>query len=215
MEHVKIENTTITNNDDAEIVTEVQNLIVKINNLLWRHCEPEYLVDLMSDELIARYGRERLEEVAGEMMKNPIEAPELSRKFTELWRPLLDRFWNGYPPFGYKVEVRYEIDRPDFGQRFDNKAILAVPASGEPIIVDRMLDKMSSLREGIRSANAWIDDANDRFCAGEPQLEPGMRRLSAEEYIAKASREPITPQQWRAQQLQLAQAAQVGGAELN
>ncbi len=179
---------------DAEIVAEVKNLIVKINNLLSHRGEAAYFVDLMSDELIARYGRERLEEAAGEILGT--EDPELSKKFTELWYPLLDRFLDGYPPFGYKVEVRYDIDRHNFEERFDNKAIFAVPASAEPIVVDRMLRKMSELREGIRAANADVHAANKLFFAGAPDLAPDMRHVSAEEYLAKASREPITEEEW-------------------
>jgi hypothetical protein len=192
MEIVKTDN--MTNTENAEIVAEVRNLIVKINNLLSHRGEPECLVDLMGDELIARHGRERLEQVAGETLGT--EDPALSKKFTELWYPLLDRFLDGYPPFSFKVEVRYDIDRHNFEERFDKKAIFAVAASAEPIIVDKMLWKMSQLGEGIRAANADIHAANELFFAGTPDLEPSMRHLSAEEYIAKA-REPITEEEWR------------------
>jgi hypothetical protein len=183
-------------NQNGEIATEVKNLIIKINNLLSHPREAEYLVDLMGDDIIARHSREQLEEVAGEMLKHPIEDPELSKKFTDLWYPLLVRFWNRYPDFPFRIEVRYEIDRPNFGERSDHKFVLAVPASSEPIIVDRLLDEMSELREGIRASNADVQEANERWIAGEPELKPWMRHFSAEQYLAKASRERISEEEW-------------------
>jgi hypothetical protein len=194
MEIIKTDVTLELNNQDAEIVAEVKKLIAKINNLLWHRYEPDYLLDLMGDDLIARHGRERLKEVAGPMLTDPVEAPELSKKFTKLWYPLLERFF--YPhDFPYRVEVRYELDRHDFNKRYDDRGIFAVPASSEPVIVERLLGKMSSCREEVRVYNADLHEANLLFLAGAPDSQPSMRNLSAEEYIAKASREPMTAEE--------------------
>jgi hypothetical protein len=49
---------------ELNLIIELQKLIVKINNLVQHIDEPEYLVDLVSDDLLKQYGRERIEEAA-------------------------------------------------------------------------------------------------------------------------------------------------------
>lgn len=72
-------------NLEADLISDIQKLIVKINDLLQHPDEAEYLVDLLPEEVIKRYGRERAVEAARVILKNSV-SKELSDKCTEIWR---------------------------------------------------------------------------------------------------------------------------------
>lgn len=191
-----------TNNQRAEMLAIVQNLIVKINNLVQHVEEPEYLVDLMPAELIQKYGREQLENTAG-MLIGEGTSEGLSKKFSTL----LQRFAEQY--FGERVELfapltvraRYRIDRraaTNFCWRENNKMILELPVSSESVMVERLVEEMLHRSiEGIDRGtytgfDPYMDESNRLYEKAAPMcVYPETRWLSAEEFIATYKVRPM------------------------
>jgi hypothetical protein len=176
------------------LIIELQKLIVKINNLVQHIDEPEYLVDLVSDDLLKQYGRERIEEAARVVLKECI-SQELSEKFTKLMRQLDERHFGAPPLSPLKVEVRYNIDRAASTNMCTIRSgdgVIELPASSEAVMVERLLEEMLRLTVGRGCWECYVNGSNRLYFDGAPmKVEPEMRHLSAEEFIAKATREPI------------------------
>lgn len=183
-------------NQNDEAVTEVQKLIVKINNLLQHKDEAEYLVDLMPAEVIKRFGRERVVEAAQIVLKEPV-SPELSEKFSKLWQEIGEHYFDHLVASAYEVEVKYVID--DGPLHYNG--VVHIPASSEPIIVERMLDEMiprSTPYSGRDCEECYRTESNRAYIAGAPMsVKPEQRHLSAEQFIAAATREPtLEEKEW-------------------
>lgn len=199
MENVKNDNMTNTNTQNTEAVAEVQNLIRKINNLL-RHGpdqyqHPEYYVDLMGDDVINRYGRESLEAAVRQVVKTSSEhMTELSTKFTALLKTFNEMYFNNNPRLrGVSVEAGYWVGWPAVWSVGGSEIRLV--ASSEAIMVRQLLAAMAE----------WVYPADDPCYIKEMHLdqagapvwvEPNMRHLSAEEFIAAATREPKTDEEY-------------------
>jgi integrase len=70
--------------EKLNLVIELQKLIVKINNFVQHIDEPEYLVDLVSGDLLKQYRRERIEEAARAWRNLTDEAKLLGLRFHDL-----------------------------------------------------------------------------------------------------------------------------------
>jgi hypothetical protein len=180
--------------EKLNLIIELQKLIVKINNLVQHIDEPEYLVDLVSDDLLKQYGRERIEEAARIVMKECV-SQELSEKFTRLTRQFDERYFGAPPLSPMKVEVRYNVDRAASTNRCTIQSgadVIELPASSEAVMVERLLEEMLRLTVGRDCWECYKDASNRLYYDGAPiKVEPEMRHLSAEEFIAKATREPV------------------------
>ena len=208
---------TAKDDENAELVKEVQNLIVKINNVNQNRSWPEYYVDLMSDDLLKRYGRSCLEEVTGLVLKQPSAAAELSERFTNILYEFNERYF-GWLHFIRKVDVRYELaDYVRKAPYIDKDGTLVLPAASEPVMVERLLGDMVLIGARCDCWECFMNESNRVFLAGAPMsANPNMRELSAEEFIAKATREPMTEEEHDAQLRQQSIAArQAKGPELN
>src|SRR5580704_7937327 len=133
---------------DPATLTAIQNLVVKINDLVQHIDEPEYLVDLMPIDLIETYGRQELESLVGQLLYQSFD-DELSEQYTELCHKFAARY------FGYigaeffsrvKVRVRYRIDRQASTSIMcrgnSNETVLEIPASSQAIMVERLIEEM-------------------------------------------------------------------------
>ena len=199
MENVKNDNLTITTNQNAEAVAVVQNLIRKINNLL-RHGpdqyqDPEYYVDLMGDDVTKRYGRESLEAAVRQVVKASSEVmTELSTKFTALLKTFNELYFNNNPRLrGVSVEVGCWVGWPAVWTVGGGEIRLV--ASSEAIMVRQLLGAMAE----------WVHPEDDPCYIKEMHLdqagapiwvEPAMRNLSAEQFVAAATREPKTDEEY-------------------
>jgi hypothetical protein len=198
MEIVKTDNMTNKSSDIADAVAEVKNLISKINNLL-RHGpdlyqDPEYYIDLMDDEVIKRHGRECLEAAVRQVVKKSSEClAELSTKFTA--SETFDELYFNYNPRlrGVSVEVGYWVGWPTVWCVGGSEIRLV--ASSEAIMVRQLLAAMAE----------WVHPEADPCYikemyleqAGAPiWVEPAMRDLSAEQFIAAATHEPMTDEEY-------------------
>ena len=199
MEIVKTDNMTNTNTQNAEAVAEVQNLIRKINNLLRhgpdKYQHPEYYVDLMGDELIKSYGRECLEAAVHQVVKRSSEVmTELSTKFTALLKTFNELYFNNNPRLrGVSVEVGYWVGWPAVWTVGGSEIRLV--ASSEAIMVRQLLGAMAEWvhpeADPCYIKEMYLDEA------GAPiWVEPAMRGLSAEQFIAAATREPMTNEEY-------------------
>ena len=184
--------------EKLNLVIELQKLIVKINNFVQHIDEPAYLVDLVSDDLLKQYGRERIEEAARIVMRECI-SEELSEKFTKLMREFDEQYFGAPPLSPLKVEVRYHIDRAASTNMCTIRSgdgVIELPASSEAIMVERLLEEMLRLTVGRGCWDCYVNESNRLYFDGAPlKVEPEMRHLSAEEFIAKAMRESITPEE--------------------
>ena len=200
-EQAKTESRVTTTEKTLDLVTEIQRTVVKINDLLQHKGEAEYLVDLMSDEVIKRYGRERAVEAARIVLKESV-SQELSKKFTDLWRMFDERYFSGWLLSGLKVHVRYVIDGGPIYDGGAGPSVVHIPASSEPTLVARMLEEMIQHTVGRDCWECYRKESNRVHCAGAPmKVEPNMRHLSAEQFVAAATREPTTKEkEWLAQQ---------------
>ncbi len=216
MKNVNTDKSIDTNNENAELVTEVQKLIVQINNLLSHRDDPEYYVDLMSDDLVKRYGRQRLEEATGLVLGKPSTALELSERFTNFLRQFNERYF-GWLNFIHKVDVRYELGDHVRRAPHIHDDILVLPAASEPVMVESLLEDMVLLGARCDCWECYLNESNRVFLAGAPmRVDPEMRHVSAEEFIAKSTREPMTAEEHDAQVRQESIAArQARGPELN
>jgi hypothetical protein len=180
--------------EKLNLIIELQKLIVKINNFVQHIDEPEYLVDLVSDDLLKQYRRERIEEAARIVLKECI-SQELSEKFTKLMREFDERYFGAPPLSPLKVEVRYNIDRAASTNMCTIRSgddVIELPASSEAVMVERLLEEMLRLTVGRGCWDCYVNGSNRLYFDGAPmKVEPEMRHLSAEEFVAKATREPI------------------------
>jgi hypothetical protein len=198
METVKTDNMTNTNNENAEVMAEVQKLIVKINNLLqYRHL-PEYYVDLMSDEVVNRFGRERLEKATDQMLRGkPKLMPGLSTKFTDLVGKFDKRYLGGWLFSNTRVDVVCRVASDSRYLNFSTRdSVIEIPLSSEAIIVARLLEEMVFVISPHGGDECEFDVSNQIYLEGAPmRVDPSMRHLSADEFIAAATREPTTAEE--------------------
>jgi hypothetical protein len=178
-----------------DLVSEIQRTIVKINDLLVHKGEAEYVVDLMNDNVIKRYGRERAVEAARTVLKESV-SQELSNKCTDLWRKFDERYFSGWLLSGHKVQVRYILDGGPIYNVWSDDSVVHLPASSEPVLVQRMLEEMIQHTVGRDCRECYRKESNRVHYKGAPMsVEPNMRHLSAEEFIAAATREPTTEEE--------------------
>jgi hypothetical protein len=180
-----------TNNSDGA-VAEAQRLIRNINNLLragscGKNSHPEYYVDLMDDDVVQQLGRERLEQAVREVVQEPEPVVELSSKYTELLKKFNHLYFDDDPRLrNVCVEVRYWLGWPPTETTGGGEIRLV--ASSEAVMVRQLLKAMQF----------YIDqydpiDMNQLYLreVGAPiSVRPEFRHLSAEEFIAQATREP-------------------------
>jgi hypothetical protein len=175
-----------------DLVTEIQRTIVKINDLLVHKDEAEYVVDLMNDAVIKRYGRNRAIEAARTVLKESV-SQELSNKFTDLWSKFGERYFSGWLLSGHKVQVRYVIDGGPIYDGWSDSSVVHIPASSEPVLVQRMLEEMIQRTSGCDCCECYRNESNRVHFAGAPMcVDLRLRHLSAEDFIAAATREPTT-----------------------
>jgi hypothetical protein len=187
-EQVKTESRATTTEKTLDLVTEIQRTVVKINDLLQHKGEAEYLVDLMSDE--------RAVEAARIVLKESV-SQELSKKYTDLWRMFDERYFSGWLLSSDKVQVRYVIDGGPIYDGGSGPSVVHIPASSEPTLVERMLDEMIQRTVGRDCWECYRKESNRVHFEGAPMsVEPKMRHLSAEEFIAAATREPTTEEEY-------------------
>lgn len=199
MEIVKTDNTTNTNTENADAVAEVQRVFVKINNLLQHRHQPEYYVDLMSDEVVNRFGRERLEKATEQMLKGmPKPIPGLSKKFTDLVEKFDKRYFGGWLFSDARVDVVCQIASDNRSFKFSTgDSVIEIPLSSEAIMVERLLEEMVLAVSPEGGNECEFDVSNQVYLEGAPMgVEPNMRHLSAEEFIAAATREPTTEDEY-------------------
>src|SRR5689334_1054516 len=96
---------------DADLIAAIRTTLLRVNDYILDPGRKNF-VDLLGEDLIKLYGRERIERVfkhAFEYHPNRGElgVPLLSRKFTALFRQFNDRYFDGKLP-SYKVTVLYE-----------------------------------------------------------------------------------------------------------
>jgi hypothetical protein len=145
----------------TNLVIELQKLIVKINNFVQHIDEPEYLVDLVSDDLLKQYRRERIEEAARIVLKECI-SEGLSVKFTKLGREFDDRYFGAPPLSPLKVEVRYNIDRAASTNMCTIRSgdgVIELPASSEAVMVERLLEEMLRLTVGRGCSDCYVNES--------------------------------------------------------
>jgi hypothetical protein len=187
---------TATRNECAEIRAAVQDLIVKINNLVQHIDEPEYLVDLISDALVQKYGRERIENTARLVMREGVSEC-LSKKFTDLLRKFASRYFGelGELFSCFKVKARYRIDRQAAtnmcrGDRDD--MILELPVSSEAVMVERLMEEMLRNSVGRSCWDVYMDESNRLYEENAPMaVHPETRFLSADAFIATYKQRPM------------------------
>jgi hypothetical protein len=179
-----------------DLVTEIQRTVIKINDLLQHRGEAEYVVDLMNDAAIKRYGRERAIEAARSVLKESV-SQELSIKCTDLWRKFDERYLSGWLLSGHTVQVRYVIDGGPIHDGWSDNSVVHIPASSEPVLVERILEEMIQRTVGRDCWECYRKESNRVYLAGAPMsVEPNMRHLPAEEFIAAATREPSTEEEY-------------------
>jgi hypothetical protein len=192
MEIVKTDNMAKKSTDNADAVAEVQNLVVRINNLFRNGADinyhPEYYVDLLGHEAVQRYGRGRLEQAARQVTQADEPLAELSTKFTALLKKFNELYFDDDPRLrDVRVEVRYWVGWPPIITTGGGE--ISLVASCEAVLVRQLLAAMAF----------YIDQEPDPcnlnemylYDAGAPIFfEPKMRHLSAKEFIAAATREP-------------------------
>jgi hypothetical protein len=195
MEELVANSSTATDIENGEVVTAVQNLFVKINNLLQHRHQPEYYVDLMSDEVVNRFGRECIEKATEQMLQGlPKPIRGLSKKFTDLVETLDKRYFGGWLFSDTRVDVvcRVAIDNRNFNFSTGN-SVIQIPLSSEAIMVERLLEEMVFVISPQSGHECEFDVSNQVYLEGAPVgVDPSMRHLSAEEFIAAATREPTT-----------------------
>jgi uncharacterized protein (DUF2164 family) len=153
--------------ETLDLVTEIQRTVVKINDLLVHKGEAEYVVDLMSDEVIKRYGRDRAIEAARTVLKESV-SQELSKKCTDLWRTLDDRYFSGWLLSGHKVQVRYVIDGGPIYNVSSDQSVVHIPASSEPVLVARMLEEMIQGPSVVTAGSAIGRNPTECIMTGHP-----------------------------------------------
>ena len=177
-----------------DLITEIQRVIVKVNDLLKHKDEAEYLLDLIPSEVIKCFGRERVVEAARIVLKESV-SQDLSEKFSALWKEFGQRYFDSFLMSFYRVEIRYMIEGgPIYDRSYSGLSLVELPASSEPILVERMLEEM--MRRNVPYSDGECFECyrweSNRLCtAGAPMsVKPDQRQLSAEEFVSKTTREP-------------------------
>jgi hypothetical protein len=185
-----------TSSKNAELVERMQQLIAKINNLVQHIDEPEYLVDLVPDEVVQQYGREQIEKAARAVLRDGV-SETLSKKFSALLHTLAERHFGSLAELFlfYKVEARYSIDphastgicmRPAGDER-----IIELPVSSEAVMVERLVDKLLLHSVGRSSFDAYMYESNRLYDEDAPMtVHPERRWLSADEFITTYKQRP-------------------------
>lgn len=74
--------------------------------------------------------------------------------------------------------------------------MIHIPASSESILVERILEEMVQKTAGRDCWDCYLRESNRVHLAGAPMtVDPSMRHLSADEFISKATREPMTEEE--------------------
>jgi hypothetical protein len=204
---------TDTKNENDELVIEVQRFVANINNLMQHRREPQFYVDLMNPDVVERCGRERLEKAVLRFLRGTRQAsPELSEKFTKLWHEFNRLYFSGNRSMhNFSVEIINEI-ASDRRFKSGTRSVIEIPVSSEAVMVDRLLGEMVKFVADNATYEAEKNESNRLFFEGAPVLwKPDMRHFPAEEFIAYATRKPMTPEQWREKQMELLE----GDPELN
>ena len=176
---------------NVEVVKELHKLITKCNDYI-QHPDAEYLVDLVSEDLLEQYGRKQLVEVAQLMMWQAEELPALSKKFSELFQLFNERYYGGDLP-SYKVLVCYTVNYFETSELHRESRVIRILASSEPVMVARLLGEMARVATTDEYGEKWNDEANRLAGAGAPiDVRRSMLWLTAEEFIKKASFVPST-----------------------
>jgi hypothetical protein len=182
--------TGTNDNEDTELVAGVENVIVKVYNLVKDIDKLEYLVDLMPTQLIRCHGRERVENIARHVLQEGV-SEELSKKFSALLRTLAERYFGslGREMFSFfDAQVRYRIDRrtsTNMCRVIGNKTVIEIPASSEARMVSRLVEEILLYSVGRSSSGVYMYERNRLFDEGAPMVVfPKTRWLSAEEFIA-------------------------------
>jgi hypothetical protein len=185
----------------SEVVEAIRSTLIRINDFLGDY-NPVNFVDILAafgenDDLMQKYAREHLEDVAGRLYRigeRPVLA-DLSEKFTKLAADFNRRYFQWWLLEGLKVEVVYDVVWPsDEHRRKDG--VISLSVSSEPTMVARIIDAMIVRKVGVGCWDCFLRESNRIYLEGAPMnVSAEMRHLSAEEFIAKETREPITEEE--------------------
>lgn len=189
-------------NGDGELVTEIRKRFTKVNDYI-QHPTADYFVDLMDQDLIQVYGRERIKEVVHDAFANHCDArpnsygvPYLSFKLTACFGEFNKKYFDGKLP--YKVHVLNQMDSHfRTAEIWREACVIQILAASEAIMVMRLLAEMAriaSCDDGY--GEAWEVEMARLDRAGAPVVmyantlppEVNARELIAEDFIKLATR---------------------------
>jgi len=201
---------SITINNE-EVVNELNSIIIALNN----YCatlDEAHFVQFVPDEVTKRYGVDRIKEVAKVMFERyetgvsgPIRV--LSKRLTELFQLFNEIYFDRNLP-AYTIEVGYVT--VNYGSVIArSQRVLFMLATSEAQMVARLLRDMARISgdnkctHGLNTPETneadwkecdtcWDNELNRLYKAGAPLAVPEeMRLLSAEDFIAEATDQPI------------------------
>lgn len=199
MNEGNVENTMsyVESNGNGELVKELHKLLVRINDYI-QHPDPNHFSDLVSEDLVRRYGRKQVEETARVVVYgNGCYLPVLSQRFTELFRIFNERYFNGeLRPC--KVYVRQSVNHFETGSISREHQCLEILVASEATMVMRLLAEMARMATSGDYGDRWDAEMARLERAGAPTslykntIDYGhVHEITAEEFIQAASRPPI------------------------
>jgi hypothetical protein len=154
----------------------------------------------MTDDVVNRFGRERLEQATEQMLRGmPKPVPGLSKKFTDLVEKFDKRYFGGWLFSDTRVDVVCHVASDNRNFNFSpGDSVIQIPLSSEAIMVERLLEEMVYVVSPEGDDECDFDGvSNQVYLEGAPvRVDPSMRHLSAEEFIAAATREPTTEEEY-------------------
>ena len=192
---------------DGELVAEIRRRLTKINDYI-QHPTEQYFVDLMDQDLIQVYGRERIEEVVHDAFANYCEAgpnsygvPFLSFKFTAFFDQFNTEYFDGKLP-SYKVNVLHQmVNHFQTVELWHERRVLQILAASEATMVMRLLAEMARIAssddnygERWEAEMARLDREGAPMCIYKNTLPAGVnaRELIGEDFIRLATRRRLS-----------------------
>ena len=183
--------------ENAQLTGEVRKLIDRINNLIHsggeRFYYPDYCVDLMSDHLVQRFGRECLEEAVRQVIEASDATVELSTKYTALCQTFNERYFGNDPRLkNVRVEIRYSIGLPPIET---TPGEIFLFAGCEAVMVRQLIERMASY---VGQIDPGVIDKYLDAIGAPVWVQAQDRHLSAEEFIAEAEHngDPSIREEW-------------------
>jgi hypothetical protein len=189
MKSVKID--FVTDNQDAELISELETRISNINQYI-HHPDGNTLLPLLGEDLQAHYGAERVLRMADAILWSANDVIEASsQRFTGFFETFNEFYFGGKLP-QYDVAVRLSISY--YGRTIWRECrCIELLAGPEPWMVVRLLEEMARIATTDEYGQPCRDELGRLNIAGAPlDVYPDVEGLSAEEFIATATSVAMT-----------------------